>query len=268
VIVLAGLSACGSRCGAGGVCDEGPCPPGEDHLGTEGTCFPVTSTTTVPDVPLSLFPPVVVASDPPAGATGVDPAITRLRVTFSQRMDPDTWRWAEVDDAFPPTRGVGFEDAWTAFVDVALPGDGGWHVWVNEPTHDDRAFRALTGRAALPWSFVFATGPDPAWPDDAPPVVVASVPIAGKRAVDAALGALRFTFDRPMDPDTVGLSTDPRSADPALGAPAWDGPDTLVVPVSLESGTTYAVWVNADGDGLRDPSGQPAVTWLLAFSTF
>jgi RNA polymerase sigma-70 factor (ECF subfamily) len=43
---------------------------------------------------------------------------------------------------------------------------------------------------------------------------------------------------------------------------------TCVLPVKLEPGKTYAIWVNSEKfDNFKDAEGRPAVPYLLVFKT-
>jgi RNA polymerase sigma-70 factor (ECF subfamily) len=100
-------------------------------------------------------PPQVVAFDPPLGATNVDPARTRLSVTFDRTMDPEGWAWVIEDKATAPDIG---ESSWDAAVrtnttPVRLEPGKTYVVWINSPTYP--FFKDPQGRTATPvrWSF-------------------------------------------------------------------------------------------------------------------
>jgi RNA polymerase sigma-70 factor (ECF subfamily) len=43
---------------------------------------------------------------------------------------------------------------------------------------------------------------------------------------------------------------------------------TCVLPVKLEAGKTYAIWVNSEKfENFKDDAGRPAVPYLLVFQT-
>lgn len=47
-------------------------------------------------------PPVIVATEPRAGAEDVDPAITEIKVTFSKDMQDGNWAFAQLSkETFP-----------------------------------------------------------------------------------------------------------------------------------------------------------------------
>ncbi|MCC6233891.1 MAG: protein kinase [Verrucomicrobiales bacterium] len=106
--------------------------------------------------------------------------------------------------------------------------------------------------------------------EQVPPVVVSTLPIAGAVGVDPELTAIRVTFSKPM---TDGRWTwgewghghlPERVAEPRFLA---DG-RTCELPVRLESGRTYAVWINTgEAQDFCDTDGRPAVPYLLVFQT-
>jgi len=106
--------------------------------------------------------------------------------------------------------------------------------------------------------------------DNVPPVVTKSVPEAGAKDIDPKLTELRVTFSKDMKDQTWSWSTVTEDSFPTVdGKPKYlaDG-RTCVLPVKLEAGKTYAVWVNSDKFGsFRDTDGRKAVPYLLVFAT-
>lgn len=103
-----------------------------------------------------------------------------------------------------------------------------------------------------------------------PPVVVATVPRAGEKGVDAAVKEVRITFSEPMLTDRYSAVQVSKELWPELaGKPQFvDGGRTCILPVQLQPGRTYAVWVNQGRfQNFQDESGQPAVPYLLTFAT-
>lgn len=100
-----------------------------------------------------------------------------------------------------------------------------------------------------------------------PPVVVKTIPESGDTKVDPTITEIKVTFSKKMADggwspvgDTKGWMT---------GKPRYlpDG-RTWVVPVTLEPGKTYAVWLNTDKfHNFTDAKGQPAMSYLLIFET-
>ena len=103
-----------------------------------------------------------------------------------------------------------------------------------------------------------------------PPVVIKTVPESGTSDVDPGLTELQATFSKPMRRDRwswcCGREEDfpEKAAEPRYLA---DG-RTCVVPVRLQPGRVYAIWLNSEQHKLfQDQGGLPAVPYLLVFQT-
>ncbi|HXE53851.1 MAG TPA: sigma-70 family RNA polymerase sigma factor [Tepidisphaeraceae bacterium] len=106
--------------------------------------------------------------------------------------------------------------------------------------------------------------------DSAPPVVVKTVPEAGSDQIDASTSEIRVTFSKPMQDGSWSWSTWYRNLFPQTsGKPHYEGDHrTCVLPVKLEPGHMYAVWLNSENFGnFRDAHGLKAVPYLLVFET-
>jgi RNA polymerase sigma-70 factor (ECF subfamily) len=106
--------------------------------------------------------------------------------------------------------------------------------------------------------------------ESAPPVVVKSVPEAGAGDVDPARAEIRVTFSQPMQDGSWSWSTASRDTFPqTTGKPRYleDG-RTAVLPVKLERGRTYAIWLNSQRfRNFKGTNGESAVPYLLVFKT-
>jgi RNA polymerase sigma factor (sigma-70 family) len=106
---------------------------------------------------------------------------------------------------------------------------------------------------------------------DVPPVVVKSVPEAGAAEVDPKTKEVRVTFSKEMTDKSWSWATDNRYGNdlPEAGEVAYDKEKkTCVLPVKLEPGKTYAVWINSEKfANFKDIGGRPAVPYLLVFTT-
>jgi RNA polymerase sigma-70 factor (ECF subfamily) len=103
-----------------------------------------------------------------------------------------------------------------------------------------------------------------------PPVVVKTVPEAGASNVDPKLTEIRVTFSKEMQDGTWSWSTVSKESFPKVdGKPKYlPNKRTCVLPVQLEPGKTYAIWVNSDQFGnFKDTAGRSAVPYLLVFET-
>jgi hypothetical protein len=106
--------------------------------------------------------------------------------------------------------------------------------------------------------------------DTARPVVVKSSPEAGADGVDPNTTQISVTFSKNMQGGSwswcvLSKETYPGTAE----APRYlDDKRTCVLPVKLEPGKTYAVWINSEKfHDFKDAKGQLAVPYLLVFKT-
>lgn len=104
-----------------------------------------------------------------------------------------------------------------------------------------------------------------------PPVVVKTVPQAGDTEVDAAkVTEIRVTFSKDMKDGgwswtQISAATFPK---PAGKIRYEKDKRTCVMPVKLEPGKTYVVWLNpVKFQGFRDADGRPAGAYQLVFQT-
>lgn len=215
-------------------------------------------------VDLDRFPPVVVETVPASGALSVTPGTTRVEAVFSRPMTPGSWSWVSVDGNFPVAGAASFLDDGTAVLDdVVLEPNTAYQLWLNDPFGAYSNFASEGGIPAVPYPLVFATSADPTLLAGSPAAVVASDPPAGTEGVDPALDRIEVTFGRDMDPDASGWTEDTARTFPALGPEGFVDARTAYVDVTLEPGTTYAVWV----EGFVDTDGTAAAPWLLTFRT-
>jgi RNA polymerase sigma-70 factor (ECF subfamily) len=103
-----------------------------------------------------------------------------------------------------------------------------------------------------------------------PPVVVKTVPEAGAGNVDPKLTEIKVTFSKDMQDESWSWVILAKENFPKVdGKPKYLADKrTCVLPVKLEPGKTYAVWVNSEKQGsFKDADGRPAVPYLLVFET-
>ena len=106
--------------------------------------------------------------------------------------------------------------------------------------------------------------------ESAPPVVVRTVPEAGAGDVDPGTKEIRVTFSRPMQDGSWSWSTASKETFPqTTGTPRYlEDRRTGVLPVKLEPGRTYAIWLNSQRfRNFKGANGEPAVPYLLVFKT-
>jgi RNA polymerase sigma factor (sigma-70 family) len=104
-----------------------------------------------------------------------------------------------------------------------------------------------------------------------PPVVVRTVPQAGATEVDAATTTeIRVTFSKDMADGSWSWSQISNDSFPQMtGKPHYEKDRrTCVLPVKLEPGKTYVIWLNPPKfQGFRDTDSRPAVFYPLVFET-
>lgn len=122
-----------------------------DRDGLSAVAYPIVFATGSDPALLNGTPAAVIASDPPPGATDVDPALTRLQVSFSRDMDEAYLGWEmETPRTFPVLLERGFSDPRTAWVDVALEPATTYALWAE-------GFVGADGAPAAPWLMTFRT---------------------------------------------------------------------------------------------------------------
>ena len=104
-----------------------------------------------------------------------------------------------------------------------------------------------------------------------PPVVVKTVPQSGDLAVDSTLTEIRVTFSKGMKTNDMWswvIVTEATFPKLAGKSHFLDDKRTCVLPVKLEPGKSYLIWVNSEAhNSFRDQDNRPAVPYLLAFQT-
>lgn len=236
--------------------------------------------------------PRVVAVDPPNGSVAVDPARTTLSVTFDREMDPQGWAWVVENPGTAPELGDSSFDpsGRVNTVEARLEPGRTYVVWVN--SRDFPYFRDLAGVSATPfrWSFTTradgaesiggaaaaASAPTPEAGIDlissratTAPRVVRFEPPNGATGVDPGLTELRATFDRPMAEGWSWVTEGPESFPETTGE-AFQVEDrrVAVLPVRLEPGRSYVVWLNsAQYRFFRAPDGVELAPVRWTFRT-
>ncbi len=104
----------------------------------------------------------------------------------------------------------------------------------------------------------------------APPVVVKTVPAAGSIEVDPKATEITITFSKEMTEGSTSIvNFSPGNAIKLDGKPRFsEDKRTCIVPVKLEPGRCYAIWLNvARSQNFKDSEGRSAVPYLLVFET-
>ncbi len=104
-----------------------------------------------------------------------------------------------------------------------------------------------------------------------PPVVVRTVPQSGDTQVDAdKVKEIRVTFSKDMMDKSWSWSQISEETFPKSDGEVHYDKDrrTCVLPVKLEAGKTYVIWLNSEKFGnFKDTDGHSAVPYLLVFET-
>ncbi|MBW2702282.1 MAG: Ig-like domain-containing protein [Deltaproteobacteria bacterium] len=104
-----------------------------------------------------------------------------------------------------------------------------------------------------------------------PPVVTKTLPVAGDTQVDPATKEIRVTFSKSMKTEKMWsfVQVDKASYPKTTGKPKYEADGkTIVLPVKLEPGKSYAIWLNKGKfNAFRCKGNLPAVPYLLVFET-
>ena len=106
--------------------------------------------------------------------------------------------------------------------------------------------------------------------DMARPVVIKCAPESGSATVDPGLTEIRVTFSKDMQPGAWSFAMIDKESYPGSSEPPryLDDKRTCVLPVKLQPGKTYAVWINSEKlQNFKDTKGLVAVPYLLVFKT-
>lgn len=118
---------------------------------------------------------------------------------------------------------------------------------------------------------VYAIRADDVTLESSPPVVIKTVPVAGADDVDPKLAEIKVTFSKDMKTDRWSWAMINKESFPKMdGDPKYLADKrTCVLPVKLEPGQTYAIWINSEKKFMdfKDTAGHSAVPYLLVFKT-
>jgi hypothetical protein len=107
-------------------------------------------------------------------------------------------------------------------------------------------------------------------PDVTAPRVVSTVPVNGSEDVDPATSEIAVTFDEPMTDGNWSWVYESRESFPQMtGQAHYDGDKTTnLLPVRLEPGKDYVVWINSEQHrNFKDTSGNSSAPFKLSFRT-
>ena len=97
-----------------------------------------------------------------------------------------------------------------------------------------------------------------------------TVPESGAADVDPALAEIRITFSEPMQDGSWSWTKWGEDNFPEITGQAkyLDDQRTCVLPVRLQPGRVYAIWLNSEyHQDFKNRRGQSAVPYLLIFET-
>jgi RNA polymerase sigma-70 factor (ECF subfamily) len=106
--------------------------------------------------------------------------------------------------------------------------------------------------------------------ESVPAAVVKTVPEAGTAEVDPKLTEIKVTFSKDTQDGSWSWVTLSKEHFPTTdGKPKYLADKrTCALPVKIEPGKTYAIWVNSEKfRNFKDSNGKPAVPYLLVFKT-
>ena len=105
--------------------------------------------------------------------------------------------------------------------------------------------------------------------DTEPPQVVTTNPVNGSVDVDPSLTEISVTFNEEMM-DACSWCMENKESFPQInGTPSYtDGNTKNIVPVKLESGKEYVIWINTSQyTNFKDKAGNSTVPYKLTFKT-
>jgi Bacterial Ig-like domain len=106
--------------------------------------------------------------------------------------------------------------------------------------------------------------------ETARPVVTKCVPESGSATVDPSTTEIRVTFSKDMQAGVWSWGMVNKESYPGTSeSPKYlEDKRTCTLPVKLQPGKTYAIWVNTEKlQNFKDTKGMVAVPYLLVFKT-
>ena len=106
--------------------------------------------------------------------------------------------------------------------------------------------------------------------NELPPKVIATNPKNGAADVDPSLSKIAVTFNKAMLNKSWSWSYEDKKSFPqTAGQPSYtDNGTTCVLPVKLEPGRRYVIWINtATFKNFKDKSGNAVEPYKLVFTT-
>lgn len=216
--------------------------------------------------------PLIVKTTPQAGATGVDPALKEIAVTFDRDMGKGI-SFTGGPPHFPPTdetRKPAWKDARTCVLPVKLAQGAFYRIGINSMSHQN--FKSTSGAAAPPSAIFFTTkGATPEVEKQLRvPEIVSLEPNSGATDVDPKTDTLRVTFNMPMGEGmswTGGGPNFPKLPDGKRATWSNDGL-TCTLLVILEPAHDYQLGLNSlSHNNFQSRSGVSLAPVLYKFRT-
>jgi predicted Ser/Thr protein kinase len=217
-------------------------------------------------------PPAVLKTFPQVGATGVDPAIKEITVTFDRDMD-DGFSWTGGGPDFPPSpegQGAHWRDKRTCVLPVKLQAGHFYRVGINSKSFQN--FRSADGMPATPSAIYFATqgASEQVKAMAAKPKIVSLVPANGAQDADPNLTEIRVTFNVPMAGGFSWTSDDSEFPPGREGKHChWtEDHKTCVLPVQLQPDRAYHLGLNGSPfSNFQSAGGVPLAPVDYRFKT-
>ncbi|HVA45926.1 MAG TPA: M56 family metallopeptidase [Pirellulales bacterium] len=216
--------------------------------------------------------PRMVKSSPPQGATGVDPALKEISVTFDRDMEQGM-SWTGGPPLFPPvdkSRQARWADKRTCVLPVKLEAGAFYRLGINSSSHQN--FRRKGGAAAAAAAIYFSTkgATEEVERRVRVPAIVSLDPPNGSNDVEPTTASLRVTFSVPMG---EGMSWTGGGAEfpkiPVGKTASWsDDGLTCTLPVSLEPEHGYQLGLNSvSHNNFQSKWGVPLEAVVYKFQT-
>jgi hypothetical protein len=216
--------------------------------------------------------PRIAKSSPRQGATGVDPDLKEISVTFDRDMEPGM-SWTGGPPLFPPldkSRQPRWTDKRTCVLPVKLEAGAYYRLGINSSSHQN--FRAKEGAPAATTALYFSTkgATEEVEGRVRVPTIVMIEPQNGANDVDPDTKSLRVTFNIAMG---EGMSwTGGGESFPKIpgGKPAsWsDDGLTCTLPVALEPDHDYQLGLNSvSHNNFQSKWGVPVEAVIYKFHT-
>jgi len=193
--------------------------------------------------------PLIVKTSPQVGATGIDPSLSEITVTFDRDMGTGM-SWTGSPPEFPPideSRKPMWKDLRTCALPVKLEKASFYRVGINSAVHQN--FRSAAGSPALPSAIFFTTKGAAAEVEAqlTAPEIKSMEPNNGAMNVDPKTTELKVTFNMPMNSGmswTGGGPSFPKLAEGKKASWSADGL-TCTLPVTLAPAHDYQLGLNS-----------------------